>query len=116
MTFAISPPITVWAIYCSIVVLSTLIDRSKSDDLEASTVTLAMAIGAGAITVSLLASGFTLTFLLLEILIWTFGIGASMLSLALRPPSGPQGSETPARLALAVSLRLLLALGVWLSL
>lgn len=116
MTIAISPPLTVWMIYCSIVVLSTLLGRSKAETESIGIVTLALAVGIGALTISLLAAGYSLAFLLLEAGVWMFGISIAALAAGIRPPTGPKEDTRPAKLALAVSLRLIIALGVWLSL
>jgi len=116
MTIAISTPIIIWMSYQALVIMVALIAASKQKT-SIQGMALAATIGLGGLTTTLLLSSFLWAFLLVEITVWALGLAASALWELVRPPTGPnEDSDLGWRFALGVSLRISLALGVWLSL
>lgn len=111
----ISTPIIVWMSYQALVIMTALITAAtrKSPIHWAG---LAAAIGLGTWTTTLLMSSFTASFLFVEIIVWGAGFAVGALEVATHPPTGPNERPDGWRFALAVSGRLAIALGVWLSL
>jgi hypothetical protein len=116
MTIAISTPIIIWMSYQTLVIMMALIAASKQKTWI-QWMALAATIGFGGLTTTLLLSSFLWTFLLVEMTVWALGLTDFVLRELVRPPTGPdEPTDTGWRVAVGVSLRIALALGVWLSL
>ena len=116
MTIAISTPIIIWMSHQALVIMMALIAASKQKTWIQG-MALAATIGFEGLTTTLLLSSFLWTFLLVEITLAPLYLAGAELRELVRPPTGPdEAADLGWRFALCVSLRIALALGVWLSL
>jgi hypothetical protein len=103
----ITTPVIVWVAFNVLTGIGTLASSSPSRN-----VSFGIVLGVAALSCSLLASGALHLFLGMEISLWMLQCLVVLLALGLRPPGTDM--RDLGSIAISSSLRLVLALGMWL--
>ena len=103
----ITTPVIVWVAFNVLTGIGTLASSSPSRN-----VSFGIVLGVAALSCALLSSGLLHLFLGMEISLWMLQTLVVILALGLRPPGS--GLADLGNIAISSSLRLALALGMWL--
>ncbi len=103
----ITAPVIVWSIFNVLTGIATLTSKSPNRN-----VSFGIVLGVAALSCALLASGALHLFLGMEISLWMLQSLIVLLALGLRPPGTDM--RDLGSIAISSSLRLVLALGMWL--
>lgn len=104
----ITLPTGVWIGFNALICMATLVGKGNRQ------LGFALAFGVALITSAALASGATAAFIGIELGLWALQMSVAILALSLRPP-GKESNGDVASLALAATIRLTVAMGVWMA-